>query len=159
MNPKLKEWLGRYLPAEIFSYVLILISFWVVYLATKDDYLTAVIGTWVGFIGYYGLLTSRTIYASKVQIEENGRNYVTKDFKADLRNLLIEFGPATIIRFVIVTTPIIMAFFVSIFNDPGYGQLATTLLADYIVFYAIVIPSWEFVKRKKMMHLHHHNHN
>jgi hypothetical protein len=56
MKNKVKEWIKRYIPAEIFSIIVMFVSSVLTYRLTKNNLTTALDGAWVGNIGYFGTI-------------------------------------------------------------------------------------------------------
>lgn len=145
MKEKIREWIGRYLPAEVTSYFSVLVVLGTTYLITRDLGTTSqTIAAVAGYASYFILIFSRDIYATKINLEEMGHNMNSKDVKINLRNLFIEFAPSSTIRYFYylgAITPI-----TNLINDPGYGQYLT-LVSGSILYYIITITSYEIVKK------------
>jgi len=157
---KYKEWLRRYLPAEAFAYVLTFLTIGFTDTITGDSLKAAIYGTWAGIIGYYLLFLIRQIYDSKTNLNTHGHKYSKANLRHDLVRILIEFGPGSVVRFTLIYTPLIMGTMMKVVGDEYYGQLITTVLADYILFYIITVFMYEKLKKyDKMVEKHHHEHH
>lgn len=148
-NPKLKgktrEWLNRYIPAEILGTAIALIAAWAVYGHTHS-YIAAAASGWVGEgLGFYG-------YFVTTELLLNARKYrqysLVKRFRLAVTtastNLLVEFMPAEIIdNFVI--RPFTMYIAPQYIHPYPIGFLAGKFSAD-IVFYIFAIIGYEVRK-------------
>jgi hypothetical protein len=138
---KAREWLNRYALPEITS------GFFSVFLATLAMYTTGnivlagYVGTLADNFSYYGIIVYRDLRKRR---KKGGRIKFT-DFITEMRNLLIEFGPAeyldtiAIRPFFLVLAP----FFVPIYP---IAVIVGGFLADFF-FYIPTIFGYEFRKR------------
>ena len=95
---KRKEWLRRYIPAEILATTTALIGAWTVY-AHMHSFVAATAAGWVGEgIGFYG-------YFVTLELLANGKRYAQHSFLKRISlaiatastNLFVEFLPAEVL--------------------------------------------------------------
>lgn len=134
LDSKVKDWIKRYLSAEIVATATAYIASDLTYKLTKSEAYAALAATHAGNIGYYGTIISRDL------VKENN------SLRKELGRVVAEFGPAFIID--------------SFFARPLLTKYATERLGRLegvvtgkalsdAVFYSIVIPSYEFLKGKR----------
>src|SRR5437763_14334470 len=96
MKQKIREWIRRYLVAEILSFITTLLGASVAYQLTGDNVATALAAAWAGNISYFGYILVRDV----MQTREKNRSYIlhyqAKDFFNNIRLLVIDFGVAGI---------------------------------------------------------------
>lgn len=143
---KRKEWLRRYIPAEVFGTVLALLAAWVVYIHT-GSYVAAAAAGWVGEgVGFFG-------YFITLELLSNFKQYSEYTFWKRLRiaivsastNLIVEFLPAEIIDNLIVR-PFAMYAVPMYIHPYPLGFLVGKFSAD-IFFYTFAIVGYEARKR------------
>ena len=145
---KRKEWLKRYIPAEIIGTTTALLAAWIVY-AQTNSYFAAAAAGWVGEgIGFFGYFITAEIITHHKRYE----NYsfwkrLSRAIAAASTNLIVEFLPAEIIdNFVI--RPFTM-YIAPVYIQPyPLGFLIGKFSAD-IIFYVIAITSYEVRKHWK----------
>ncbi len=89
---KAKEWIKRYLPAEIISILITLVSSILTFRLTKNNLTTSLVGTYVGTIGYFGTILLTDIFTTYQDLAVSKKRYTLKTFRLNMRALLIEFG-------------------------------------------------------------------
>ncbi|GAB2650665.1 hypothetical protein GCM10027035_51030 [Emticicia sediminis] len=146
MKNKAKEWIKRYLPAEIISIVVTLVSSVLTYKLTNSNITTALVGTWVGNIGYFGTILLSDVYGTSKELKLNNRPYTFKTFGLNIRALFIEFGIAEFFDSLFVR-PTLMYYFPIWVNDISLGVIIAKFAAD-ITFYVPAIIAYELSKKK-----------
>jgi hypothetical protein len=146
MKQKVKEWMRRYLPAEILSVLATMggaaWAFW----TTENRVTTALVGTWAGNVAYFGfLLLADALYARRVR-HANGQRYTLRTFWQNVRALAVEFGVAEVADSFVIR-PALMYYLPLLFGSLSWGVLAAKLLAD-VTFYVPAIISYELSKKR-----------
>jgi hypothetical protein len=142
MRRKLREWVGRYLPAELLGTVTALAAAWTVHAASGSLVSAAVAGTIGESLGYYGCMAVREGFRHETRLRHHGRGrrlWLTGT--RTLRDLLIEFGPAELVDS-LLTRPLCMYLMASLLDSFTAGILAGKLAAD-VIFYGIAISAYE----------------
>lgn len=143
---KRREWLRRYIPAEILGTTTALIGAWVAYGHTHS-FVAAAASGWVGEgIGFYG-------YFVTLELAQNHKLYRDKPLAKRISlaiatastNLLVEFAPAEILDNFIIR-PYLMYIVPQHIHPYPVGFLIGKFSAD-IIFYALAIVGYEARKR------------
>lgn len=142
MFSKLKEWIQRYLPAEIFAIIGAMVGGLVTHLLFQNPITTALGGTWGENIGFYGQILYQDIRKRRQKDEKITLVGLLKV----LRNEIVEFGPGEYLDSFIIR-PTAMYFFPTITGNVALGLFLGKISAD-ITFYAPTIVAYEL--RKKM---------
>ena len=146
---KRREWLWRYIPAEILGTTTALIGAWVVY-AHTHSFVVATASGWIGEgIGFYG-------YFLAVELTSNSKRYshhslikrVPLAVAAASTNLLVEFMPAEVLDNFIIR-PYLMYLVPHYVHPYPVGFLIGKFSAD-VLFYALAIVGYE--ARKHWLH-------
>lgn len=149
LKSKTREWLKRYIPAEVLGTTGALIAAWFVYGHTHS-YIAAAAAGWVGEgIGFYG-------YFVTTELLQNHRKYSQHAFikrvglalGAASTNLLVEFLPAEILDNFIIR-PFLMYLVPQYIHPYPLGFLVGKFSAD-IIFYAFAILGYE--SRRRWLH-------
>ncbi len=143
---KRKEWLKRYIPAEILGTSTALIGAWIAF-AHTHSYITATASGWIGEgLGFYSyFVVVELIYNSKKYVSHSLIKRTSLAISAASTNLLIEFMPAELLDNFLIR-PFAM------YSAPHYihpypiGFLVGKFSAD-IIFYALAIIGYETRKR------------
>jgi hypothetical protein len=143
---KIKEWIKRYGLAEVISLILTVLSSWLAFRLTDSKITTALVGTWVGNIGYFGTILAEDILLAKMQLKAIGKDYSLESFYKNVRALLVEFGIAELFDSLFIR-PTLMYYLPIWMNDLSVGIVLAKLLAD-ITFYIPAIVSYELTKKK-----------
>jgi hypothetical protein len=143
---KVKEWIKRYLPAEVFSIIVTLVSSVLTYRLTKNNLTTALVGTLVGNIGYFGTILLTDIFTVKRDLKLKNKSYTLKTFGLNIRALFIEFGIAEFFDSLFVR-PTLMYYLPIWVNNLSLGIILAKFAAD-ITFYVPAIISYELSKEK-----------
>lgn len=146
MKNKAKEWIKRYLPAEIISIIVTLISSVLTYKLTKNNLTTALVGTWVGNIGYFGTILLNDIFQTNRDLALKNKPYTFKTFGLNVRALFVEFGIAEFFDSLFVR-PTLMYYFPIWIKDISIGIIIAKFAAD-ITFYVPAIIAYELSKKK-----------
>jgi len=142
---KRKEWLRRYIGAEILGTLIALAAAWVVYAQTKS-FVAATAAGWIGEgIGFYGyFITTELIFHSKRYSHHGIVKRVTLAVSAASTNLLVEFMPAEIIDNILIR-PYLMYLVPPYIHPYPLGFLVGKFSAD-ILFYVLAIAAYETKK-------------
>ncbi|MFH1127128.1 MAG: hypothetical protein ABIG84_01955 [archaeon] len=145
MKHKLKEWIKRYLPAEIAGMISALTGAGVAYMLTDNLIVVALAGVWSETIGYYAFISIRDIAHSRKHHRINNKKYGLISFLKNIRNLIIEFGfSETLDSFFI--RPFFMYVFPIILGNVLLGVFIGKISAD-VVFYIPTITAYELRKK------------
>ena len=148
-SSKVREWLRRYIPAEILGTVGALVAAWVVY-GRSHSYIAAAASGWTGEgIAFYG-------YFIIAELLGGGRKYrqlsplkrIFAAVAAASTNLIVEFMPAEIVDGFIIR-PFAMYAAPHYIHPYPLGFLAGKFSAD-IIFYTFAIVGYE--ARKHWLH-------
>jgi len=139
---KLREWVGRYLPAEVLGTVAALAAAWAVHAATGSLISAAVAGTLGESLGYYGCMAVREALVHDSRHRHHGRmKRLWLTGASTVRDLLIEFGPAELVDSFLVR-PFFMFLMPSLLDSFTAGILLGKVAAD-VVFYSLAIGAYE----------------
>ncbi|MBK0402484.1 hypothetical protein I5M27_05770 [Adhaeribacter sp. BT258] len=148
MKHKVKEWLKRYLPAEILSIAATLLAASLTFKYTESGVKTALAATWAGNIFYFGYILVLDVWHTRKAARQNGMVYSSKTFIRNLRALFIEFGIAEVFDSFLIR-PALMYYLPLLLGNLSWGILLAKLLAD-VSFYVPAIISYEFSKKKNL---------
>ncbi len=146
MKQKLTEWLKRYGLAEVISLTLTVVSSWLTFRFTQNKISTALVGTWVGNVGYFGTILIEDILLADRQLRAVGRKYSLDTFYKNVRALFVEFGIAELFDTLFIR-PTLMYYIPIWVGDLSWGVIIAKFAAD-ITFYIPAIVSYEFSKKK-----------
>lgn len=146
LKAKRKEWLRRYIPAEVLGTTLALAAAWVTF-AHTHSFIAATASGWVGEgIGFYGyFITLELLAGSKRYSSRSPMRRVSLAITAASTNLLVEFLPAEILDNFIIR-PYLMFLVPHYVHPYPLGFLVGKFSAD-IIFYALAIVGYEARKR------------
>lgn len=149
LKNKTREWLRRYIPAEILGTTGALIAAWLVYSHTHS-YVAGAAAGWVGEgIGFYGyFITTKLLQNHKRYSQYGFIKRVTLAIGAASTNLLVEFMPAEILDNFLIR-PFLMYLVPQYIHPYPLGFLAGKFSAD-IIFYVFAIIGYE--TRKRWLH-------
>jgi len=142
---KIKDWIRRYLLAEILSTVLSLATAWVIYRTTGDNVLAAFVGSAMASISFYGIIAYNDVRKSLKHHRKHDLSYGFVAYFKDLRNLIIEFGPSEILD-VMAVRPFFMYLMPKIIGEFVLGTFIGKMIAD-VVFFIPAIVMYEVRKR------------
>lgn len=138
IQQKVSERCARYIPSELSATIWALVSGNIAMWLTGWSYFIAsLVIARVDNLMYYGVMIIREITKSK----KHNWSYDLKLFWKDLRNLLIEFGPAELIQ-TFVIYPLFLTYIPSLFTNYSFG-VAVGMITANIFFYVAVIPVYE----------------
>lgn len=151
MNPqrlkeKQKEWLRRYIPAEILGTTAALFAAWLTF-ARTHSFIAGTASGWIGEgVGFYG-------YFVTLELRANSKRYSDCSFlkrislaiTAASTNLLVEFLPAEVLDNFLVR-PYLMYLLPHYVHPYPLGFLAGKFSAD-ILFYLLAIVGYETRRR------------
>lgn len=146
MKNRLREWLRRYLPAEILSALATLVAASLAMQATHSGVRAALAGTWAGNVAYFGLLLAQDVRLARRARQQQGRAYTWRTFGQNLRALAVEFGAAEVLDSLVIR-PTLMYYLPRWLGHFAAGILAAKLLAD-VTFYIPAIISYELSKKR-----------
>jgi hypothetical protein len=146
MQQKLIEWFKRYGLAEVISLTLTVLSSWLSFELTQNKITTALVGTWVGNIGYFGTILIEDILLANKQLRSVGKQYSIDTFFKNVRALFVEFGIAELFDTLFIR-PTLMYYVPIWMGDLSWGVVVAKFAAD-ITFYIPAILSYELSKKK-----------
>jgi hypothetical protein len=147
IKKKSKEWLKRYLPAEIVGTITAMIGASAAH-AFSNNYIliayAAVVSESVGF--YSTVIVQRIVIQHKKQKKENSLFSFVQILKI-LADIVLEYGPAGVIDG-LVLRPFFMYLFPILLGNFTLGIFVGKIVGD-VTFYFFVILSYEINKRWK----------
>jgi hypothetical protein len=146
MQQKLIEWFKRYGLAEVISLTLTVLSSWLSFELTQNKITTALVGTWVGNVGYFGTILVEDILLANKQLRAVGKQYSIDTFFKNVRALFVEFGIAELFDTLFIR-PTLMYYVPIWMGDLSWGVVVAKFAAD-ITFYIPAILSYELSKKK-----------
>lgn len=139
---KLRQWLKRYIPAEILGTLGAVLAAWVTFSHTHS-YLAATASGWVGEgVGFYGYFIITELFFSAKRYGEHSflkRTYLA--IGAASTNLLVEFVPAEVLDNFILR-PFLMYEVPQHIHPYAVGFLVGKFGAD-IIFYCLAVVGYE----------------
>lgn len=145
LKRKLAEWSKRYLPAEVLSTAITLVSAWLVHQQGGGALTVALVSTWSGNISYFGYILTADILGSIRAHRIANKQFTATSAMVNLRSLVIEFGLAEAMDSLLIR-PLIMYYVPLIIADFTSGILLAKLAAD-TVFYIPAIVGYELNKK------------
>lgn len=151
LKSKRREWLRRYIPAEVLGTMAALIGAWIAYSHTHS-FITATASGWVGEgIGFYGyFITTELLRSGKLYREHLIVKRISLAVAAASTNLFVEFAPAEILDNFIIR-PYLMYLAPHYIHPYPVGFLIGKFSAD-ILFYGLAIVGYETRRRWLSMH-------
>lgn len=146
MQARVREWIWRYLPAEMVSIVATLLPAWLLAEQDASRLSIALVATWGGNVGYFGTILLRDIRKTRRGLRILGRRYGAHSLLHNLRNLVIEFGVAELLDSFLIR-PALMYWLPLWTGSLTWGLIAAKLLAD-LTFYVPAIFFYEWNKRR-----------
>jgi hypothetical protein len=146
MKQKAKEWIKRYLPAEILSLIATVVSSWLAFRFTQNSITTALVGTWVGNIFYFGTILVLDIFVAYKERKAINKPYNLTTFYKNVRALFVEFGIAEVIDSFFIR-PLLMFYIPKWVGNLSLGVVIAKFAAD-ITFYIPAIISYELSKKQ-----------
>jgi hypothetical protein len=136
---KVIEWIKRYLPAEILSTVITLLS--TTYDLTHNAITTAIVGTWTGNISYFGYILLSDITISIKVCKSNHAKYGMLNLFHNVKVIVLEFGLAELFDSILIR-PALMYYLPIWVGNLSLGVLLAKLVAD-VIFYIPAIIAYE----------------
>jgi hypothetical protein len=146
MRTRVKEWLKRYLPAEILSVAATLATAWFTYQVTGNGIKTALAGTWSGNIAYFGYILAVDMWQTRQACKARQQPYRWLIFWKNVKALAVEFGVAEIADSLFIR-PLLMYYLPLWLGSLSKGILLAKLAAD-VTFYVPAIISYELSKKR-----------
>ncbi|WP_435355630.1 hypothetical protein [Emticicia sp. SJ17W-69] len=146
MKNKVIEWAKRYMPAGIISSTATILSSVFTFKITQNHLTTALVGTWVGNIVYFGYMLLADIFAAKKELRKKNKKYSFHTFIQNIRALVVEFGFTEVADSLFIR-PTLMYYFPIWVNDIWLGIILAKIVAD-ITFYVPAIIVYEYSKQK-----------
>ena len=144
MKKLIREWLRRYLPAEIVSLAVTIVVVLIFY--DHGRIAIALGGSWAGGIAYFGCIIATDIYMMRRALHRRGEQYSYQSFLKNLRALFAEFGVAELLDGFLIR-PVAMYYIPIVTGNLLLGSVTAKFLAD-ITFYIPTIISYEWTKSK-----------
>jgi len=138
MKNKIREWIRRYLLADILSTILSLATAWVIHRTTGDNVLAAFVGSAMASISFYGIIAYSDVRKSLKHHRKHALRYNFASYFKDLRNLIIEFGPSEILD-VLAVRPFFMYLMPKLMEEFVLGTFVGKMMADFIFFIPAII--------------------
>jgi hypothetical protein len=145
MKTKIKNWIKRYLPAEILGTFGAIVFPTIASFFTDNILVIALVATWGENLGFYGIMIFQEVKESKVKHQKMQKAYGITSFGKSMRNIFLEFGVAETIDSLFVR-PAIMFFSVSTFQNLQLAIFVGKIIAD-VIFYIPAIISYELRKK------------
>ncbi|CAH0995480.1 hypothetical protein EMA8858_01603 [Emticicia aquatica] len=146
MKKKWVEWAKRYMPAGIISSTATILSSVFTYKITLNHLTSALVGTWVGNIVYFGYMLGKDIFDTQKRLAQKNIQYSIKTFMQNIRALVVEFGFSELFDSFLIR-PTLMYYFPIWVDDIWLGIILAKVVAD-ITFYVPAIISYEYSKKK-----------
>ncbi len=126
------------MPADIVSTVLSLTTAWVIHRISGDNVLAAFGGSATASISFYGIVALNDVRASLKHHRKHDLAYGLSAYFKDLRNLIIEFGPAEILD-VLAVRPFFMYLIPKLTGEFLIGLFIGKTIADVFFFIPAII--------------------
>lgn len=146
LKEKTREWLRRYIPAEILGTIFALAAAWLVYSRTHS-FIAATAAGWTGEgLGFYGyFIVSELLFNARRYQAYPPVKRVSRAAAKASTNLVVEFMPAELLDNFLIR-PLTMYSFPQFIHPYPVGFLAGKFSADAI-FYLLAIGGYEARKR------------
>jgi len=145
MKEKIKEWLKRYVPAEIFATIGAILGSWLIFIITGNRILSAYTGTIGENTGFYGFIFIREHIKDFKDSKRKKKKHGAAGFFKTIKNLVLEFGFSEFLDSFIVR-PFCMYIFPILIQNYGIGIIVGKIVAD-VVFYIPTIIAYELRKK------------
>lgn len=147
LKRKLREWLRRYLPAEITGTITALFGATLGHALSGGSLVVAAyagtIGENIGYYGYFAVKESMRHYRAHAH-HATARRIMVSGLKT-VRDMMVEFGPAELLDSFIVR-PLLMYLGPQLVGHFQVGIFAGKVAAD-VIFYSLAIIGYEIRKR------------
>ena len=141
---KIKEWLKRYLPAEIAGTVTAVIAATVCHAYSNNHLFIAYIATIGEAVGFYLTVFIQYSWIAAKKRKFKNELFGWHDLYKTTQTILLEFGPATLLDDLLLR-PFFMYLFSTQLKSFTLGILVGKIVGD-IAFYMLVILSYEIKK-------------
>ncbi len=145
LKQKSKEWLKRYLPAEIIGTITAIGAASIFRLFYNDPIFIAYAGSLGEAIGFYSVIFIQNIISTRKKTELENKKRSFADLLKIITQMFLEFGPAGIIDGLLLR-PFFMYLFPILLKNFMLGILVGKSIGD-LTFYFLVILSYETKKR------------
>ena len=145
MKRKIKEWLKRYLLAEILSTIFSLGTAWIIKVYFNEDVIAAFAGSAMASISFYGVIAFSDVRKNLKHHKKHKMKYGFNSYFKDFRNLVVEFGPSEILD-VIAVRPFFMYLIPRLTGEFLLGTFIGKMIAD-IIFFIPAIVMYEIRKK------------
>jgi len=145
MKHKVVEWIKRYGPSEIIGTVTAIGGAAIAFFLTSNSVVTAYAGTICENIGFYITFIIIDVSKSIAHHKNTALKYGARTFLKDIRNLILEFGPAEFLDTLIIR-PALMFIFPIIIGNLAIGIFIGKITAD-IAFYLPTVIAYEMKKK------------
>lgn len=145
MKPRVKEWLGRYLPAEALSLLATLGAAFLVWAATGSRPGAALAATWAGNVAYFGWILAADVRRTRRHLQEHGRPYSGRVLLRNARALAVEFGVAELADSFLIR-PALLYYLPLWLGDFALGVVLAKFAAD-VTFYVPALIGYELSKK------------
>jgi len=146
MTAKMKEWLKRYLPAELLSTGATLGGGVIAYRIWNNAVAAALVATWAGNLLYFGYILLNDIHGTKKALNADNKGYNIITFLKNIRAFVVEFGIAEVLDSFLIR-PLLMYYLPLLIDNLVAALLLAKFIAD-ITFYIPVTLSYEFAKKR-----------
>lgn len=146
LKAKAREWLRRYIPAEILGTIAAVAAAWLTY-SRSHSYIAAAGAGWAaeGIVFYGYFIVTELARSHDTHRHLAFKKRIAAAIAMASTNLLVEFAPAEIIDTIIIR-PFAMYLLPQLIHPYALGFLIGKLSAD-VTFYALAIVGYEARKR------------
>lgn len=138
---KIKEWIWRYAPAEIFATIGAIFGAYLLYILTDNKFIAAYAGVVGENICYYEFILIRDFKKNKIKYEK----FSLTNFLKIIHNLIVEFGFSEALDTLLVR-PFCLYWFPVWISNYSIGIIIGKFAAD-IIFYIPTITAYELKKK------------
>ncbi len=149
---KIKEWLKRYLPAEIIGTVTAIAAASITHLFSDNLLFIAYAGSLGEGIGFYSTVFIQHTTLVAMRHSKENKTVSFSDLSKITAHIVIEFGPAGLIDGLLLR-PFFLYLFPILMQNFTLGILVGKIAGD-VTFYILVILSYEINKRNGKYKLH-----
>lgn len=152
IKQKIREWLKRYLPAEIIGTITAVSAATIAHLFSENLILIAYTGSLGEAIGFYSTVFIQHILIVSKKNRTEQKIFSVFDLTKIITNIVLEFGPAGIIDGLLLR-PFFMYLFPVLLQNFTLGIFVGKIAGD-ITFYFLVILGYEIKKTSKKNKAH-----
>jgi hypothetical protein len=147
---KVKEWLKRYLPAEIVGTITALSAASLTRFFSSNLVVIAYAGSLGEAIGFYSTVFTQHIIGVIKNNKVQQKVFSIYDLTKIVSTIVLEFGPAGLLDGLMLR-PFFMYLFPVVLKNFTFGIVVGKLIGD-VTFYLLVILSYEIKKHKNNLH-------